>query len=290
MPKVMLNGVTLHYQRLVGNGPEVVLLHGFAANLAFWYFRIAPLLARNFCLTLYDLRGHGQSDMPPSGYTTADMAADLYELLEHLQVSRAHLVGHSYGGAVALHYTVLHPERVASLTLADTRIRALQPIQRLTDWPNAKVWEKTLKELQVPVSFDDLQMDYQFLEILAEVRLQGREVKSTAVDLFSPFGLSKQSSRTAGRWLQLLRTTTARNDFKLIAGLTPEKISRVNQPVLAIFGEFSPCLPSCWVLKQHLPDCRVIIVRRAGHFHPMVKPAFFGRNIRKFLREVAARH
>jgi pimeloyl-ACP methyl ester carboxylesterase len=214
MPKVFLNGVTLHYQRLIGDGPELVLLHGFATNLAFWYFRIAPLLARDFCLTLYDLRGHGQSDMPPSGYTTADMAADLHELLEHLQVSRAHLVGHSYGGAVALHYTVLHPERVASLTLADTRIRALQPVQRLTDMPNTKAWERRLKELQVPVSFDDLQMDYQFLEILAEVKVQGREVRSTGVDLFSPFELSKQSSRTAGRWLQLLRTTTARNEFR----------------------------------------------------------------------------
>jgi pimeloyl-ACP methyl ester carboxylesterase len=287
MPKVFFNGATLNYQRHLGRGPDLIFVHGFATSLAFWYLRVAPLLADNFCLTMYDLRGHGQSDMPPSGYTTANMATDLHGLLKHLEVSRVHLVGHSYGGAVALHYAVLHPERVASLTLADTRIRVLQPTQRLADWPNAEVWRRMLKAMEIPVSPNDPEMGYRFLEALAEAKVQGREDKSTAVTQFSPFGLSKKSSRTAQRWLQLVRTTTARSDFMAVAGLTLDKISRVSHPVLAIFGEFSNCLPSCWRLKQCLPNCRVVIVPKAGHFHPVVRPDFFARKLRKFLREVA---
>jgi pimeloyl-ACP methyl ester carboxylesterase len=286
MPKVVLNGVRLHYQRRLSGGPQVVLLHGLAANLAFWYFRIAPLLVRDFSLTMYDLRGHGQSDISPSGYTTADMALDLHGLLDHLEVSRAHLVGHSYGGAVALHYAVLHPERVASLTLADARIRAFQPTQRLSDWPNAKVWRRKLKQLAIPVPVDHPEMGHQFLEALAEAKVKGIEVKNSTLGLYSPFGLSENSRRSAERWLQLLKSTTLRNDFMAVAGLTIEKICRVNKPVLAIYGEFSNCLPSYSALKQHLPNCRVVMVPRASHFHPFARPVFFGRNVRKFLKEV----
>jgi pimeloyl-ACP methyl ester carboxylesterase len=286
MPKVLINGLGVHYQRHLVSGPDLVLVHGLAANLAFWYLRVLPLLSRDFCITVYDLRGHGQSEMPPSGYTTADMASDLHGLLDYLGVGRAHLVGHSYGGAVALHYTALHPDRVASLTLADARIRVLQPTQRLRDWPNADVWKRKLKELNASVSLDDPEMGYRFLEVLAEAKVQGKKWMSRFDGTFSPFGMSSKPSRTAERWLRLLRTTTARNDFCQTAGLTLEKIHRVHHPVLASFGEFSHCLPSCRGLKRHLPDCKVIIVPRAGHFHPVVRPAFFGRKVRKFLREV----
>jgi pimeloyl-ACP methyl ester carboxylesterase len=190
---------------------------------------------------------------------------------------------------VALHYTALHPERVASLTLVDARIRALQPTQRLSDWPDADVWERKLKELSAPALPNETEMGYRFLEVLAETRVLGENVESTAVGLLSPLGFSKNTRRTTDRWLQLLRTTTARNDFKAVAGLTLEKICQVNHPVLAMFGELSHCLPSCWGLKQHLSNCRVVIVPKAGHFHPMVRPTFFARRLRQFLNKATAR-
>jgi pimeloyl-ACP methyl ester carboxylesterase len=131
-------------------------------------------------------------------------------------------------------------------------------------------------------------MGYRLLEALAEVKVLGKEVTGKPVGLFPLFGLSKHSRRTAERWLQLLRTTTARQDFMALAGLTLEQICRVNHPVLAIFGEYSNCLPSCSGLKQHLPNCGVVIVPRAGHFHPVVRPRFFEKELREFLGKVAA--
>ena len=288
MPKTLINGAGLHYQYRLGSGPHLVLVHGLAANLAFWYFRIAALLPRDYSLIMYDLRGHGQSEMPPSGYTTGDMAADLHGLLEHLNVRRVHVVGHSYGGAVALHYTVLHPERVVSLSLADTRIMALQPTQRLSDWPDAKKWISVLKELEPPIALDDPEMGFRLLEILAEAKLDRRVGMRMPAGQFSPFGLGNRSSRTAERWLQLVRTTTARSDVSSLAGLTLAKIQQADRPVLAMFGEYTNCMPSCQGLRQHLPNCRAIIVPQAGHFHPVVRPAFFARNLCEFLREVAA--
>jgi len=261
------------------------MVHGLATNLAFWYLRVLPALQRQLGVVLFDLRGHGQSDVPPSGYTTADMAQDLHTLLRHLGIEQAHFVGHSYGGAVALHYAVLRPECVLSLTLADARVRCLQPSQRLADWPQAAEWRRRLSALGVPVT-DEPEMGYHLLEALAELTQRGVAYDEKMPGKFSPFGLSRGRNRTAERWLQLLRTTSAKSDFKAIAGLTVERIRNVSQPTLAIFGEYSHCLPSCRGLQETLPDCRVVMVPRAGHFHPVVRPLFFVRALHRFLKEV----
>ena len=130
-----VEGVRLHYyQRGVPTRPHVVLVHGLAANTAFWFPQLLPALVRDYLVTAYDLRGHGRSDMPASGYGTADMASDLHALLRHAGADRVHLIGHSFGGAVALHYAVLHPDRVASLTVADTRLGAFQPDPHMVGW------------------------------------------------------------------------------------------------------------------------------------------------------------
>ena len=77
MPYADVNGIRIHYQQ-TGEGPDVVLLHGFTGNLAIWIFiDIVDTLSSDFRVTTYDIRGHGNSDVPPSGYTSADMAADL---------------------------------------------------------------------------------------------------------------------------------------------------------------------------------------------------------------------
>src|ERR1700694_3201933 len=77
MPKARLkSGLTLHYQQ-VGQGRDLVMVHGLTGNLAVWHLQILPLLWDDFRILTYDLRGHGYSDKPPTGYSADDMAADL---------------------------------------------------------------------------------------------------------------------------------------------------------------------------------------------------------------------
>ena len=74
MPKMRIrSGVTLHYQR-VGQGPDVVMIHGLTGNLAVWHLKIIPMLMDRFRILTYDLRGHGYSEMPPSGYSATDIS------------------------------------------------------------------------------------------------------------------------------------------------------------------------------------------------------------------------
>jgi pimeloyl-ACP methyl ester carboxylesterase len=220
------------------------------------------------------------------------MAHDLERLLGHLDIQQAHVVGHSYGGAVALHHAVLYPERVVSLTLADARVRCLQPSLRLAHWPKS-VRQPHLKNLGIAVS-DGPEMGLELLETLASARertgaARGGTEGGLAREGYSPFGLSRGRDRTAKQWLTLLHTTTARREFEQVAGLTVERLREVKQPVLAIFGEHSPCLSSLRGLRKTLADCRVVMVPDAGHFHPVVRPKFFAGAVQAFIDEVGRR-
>jgi pimeloyl-ACP methyl ester carboxylesterase len=278
MPKVYADGVNLFY-RQAGRGPDVILVHGLAANLSSWYFRITPPLAQHYRVTAYDLRGHGLSDMPPTGYTSAEMANDMRGLLDALSIRRAHLVGHSFGGLVALHFTALFPERVETLTIADSRVGALQPVPKLRDWPQWQAWKRRAKRFGITPD-DDQHLDHRLLEWLA---LHGRSGRHMRTSFFLPFDNGNGGRRVALQWLRLLGNTTARSDFGAEAGMTLAAIQRVDQPTRAIFGAYSFCLPTCRALQEQMPRCDAVIIPRVGHFHPIVRPIAFLRHLRGFL-------
>ena len=114
MPKVLANGVRMHYLT-VGRGPDVVMLHGFLGNLAVWHLSMVPELRGDYRVTTYDLRGHGYSEVSPSGYSTDDLASDLRAFLDALHIERPFLVGHSYGADVCLTYAARYPDDVRAI-------------------------------------------------------------------------------------------------------------------------------------------------------------------------------
>jgi pyruvate dehydrogenase E2 component (dihydrolipoyllysine-residue acetyltransferase) len=100
-----------------GNGAPIVFLHGFGADLNTWMFN-QPALAEHDRTIAFDLPGHGGSTKALKGpLDGSSFAADLDRLLAALGAERVHLVGHSMGGAIALHFVHWQPPRVASLTL-----------------------------------------------------------------------------------------------------------------------------------------------------------------------------
>src|SRR5919198_3766896 len=113
---VTVGGRSLRYVRY-GEGDEtVVLLHGFGGDLLTWLF-VAEPLARGRVVYALDLPGHGGSSTEVGDATVDAFAAVLGEFLDALGIERAHLVGHSLGGAIAVAYASAHPERVRSLVL-----------------------------------------------------------------------------------------------------------------------------------------------------------------------------
>ena len=113
-----VNGVLLRYWTWGGTGQPLVLLHGLASTHRIWDF-VAPLLAQDFRVVALDQRGHGESAKPDGGYDFATVAADLNGLLRALKIESPILVGHSWGGNVALEYAATYQADLGGLCLVD---------------------------------------------------------------------------------------------------------------------------------------------------------------------------
>jgi haloacetate dehalogenase len=113
------DGISIAYD-IQGDGPPVLMLHGFPQNRAMWH-AIAPALARDFTVVTADLRGYGDSTKPARmeemGFRP--MAADQTELMRHLGFDRFHLVGHDRGARTAYRLTLDTPDAPLSLALLD---------------------------------------------------------------------------------------------------------------------------------------------------------------------------
>lgn len=115
---VTVRDLRFHFYDWGGDGPPLLLLHGLASNCHIWD-RVAPLLVKGFSVTALDQRSHGDSEGTAEGYDFANTVADVKSFMEVCNIQRPILVGHSWGGNVALHVAVKHPEAVAGLILVD---------------------------------------------------------------------------------------------------------------------------------------------------------------------------
>lgn len=285
MSTVDCNGVSINY-RTVGAGDNVVLIHGLGANHAFWHLNVMLTLARQYRVTLFDLRGHGYSSMPTGGYSSSNMAKDLYHLLNHLDISRAHIIGHSFGGVVGLHHAILYPKRVASLTLVDSRVRILQPYNRPKDWPNWESSKQRLAQIGLIIPEDEDESGLWLLDQLATPKWQKARHKLEGSPLYIPFSRWGGGNRSAERWLALMQTTSARKEFIAQDGLTLEKMANIQVPALVISGENSSSIPSFIGLKKCLPNCKTEVIPGAGHFLPLTHPDLFLTMVSRFLGSI----
>jgi pimeloyl-ACP methyl ester carboxylesterase len=114
---VHLHGVRVHLAE-AGDGPPLVLLHGWPQHWWEWR-RLIPPLARTYRVLAPDLRGWGWSDAPPGNYAKTTFAADVLALLDAEGIDRARVVGHDWGGYAAFLLALEHPERVTRLVALD---------------------------------------------------------------------------------------------------------------------------------------------------------------------------
>jgi 3-oxoadipate enol-lactonase len=118
MARAEINGAELNYE-LAGEGPAVALLHEGVCDLRMWD-ELVEALAPEFTVLRYDMRGYGQSTLPPGPFS---QSGDLLALLDHVGIERAALIGVSYGGRVALDTAFVAPDRVTCLVLAAPGLR-----------------------------------------------------------------------------------------------------------------------------------------------------------------------
>jgi pimeloyl-ACP methyl ester carboxylesterase len=118
MPSVKLNDIDIHYET-TGNGEPLLLIAGFASDNASWAPVIEPL-SQHFTLIMPDNRGCGRTKTNGAPITIDAMVDDIRALLDHLSIERAHVLGHSMGGAIAMALAAKHPEKIGKLTIASS--------------------------------------------------------------------------------------------------------------------------------------------------------------------------
>jgi len=226
--------------RADGRHPTVVFIHGLGTDsLASFYFTLAaPASAAGIEVIAYDLRGHGRSEQPATGYRLSDFVADLSGLLDALDVRRpVHLVGNSYGGTVAFSYALEHPERVASLVMIESE-------------PPTEAWSRKMASLLGR----------------AAAEFGHAEALSWIAEHYG--ARTSRLARAAG---QRLHTTTMARDIPSGPLLSREEIRSVACPVMAILGSESDLVDQAEVLESLIPHCRTVIVE--GHEHSVLVEA-----------------
>lgn len=209
MGTMKVNGVDLQVSRFGrdpgGDRPVVVGIHGLGmADSSGLALTLGLPLASSFEVVLYDLRGHGRSQVVASGYTVAEHVDDLVAVLDVLGVGRpVHLVAGGHGGHVGVVAAARHGRRVASLSLLDPRF----PLQG---------WGADLARA---------------LEWCAD-QLAGAGGSPAAVLPPTP----RRRAAMTGRGHRLLRATTFIDDVRREPPLAAREFARIACPVLAVFG------------------------------------------------------
>jgi pimeloyl-ACP methyl ester carboxylesterase len=260
MPKIVLdNGLRIHYQQ-VGAGPDVVMVHGITGNLAVWHLHIVPALSEHFRVLTYDLRGHGYSGTPPTGYSPDDMASDLQQLLEALEIERPVIVGHSYGADIALYLAARQPQRVREVIAIEAALPALEASRRHDGWIGWSYWAQALERAGHAVP--------------PERRSDLRYMVRATIDLPKQWGPLKGLPRNPKPLLRLLEKTSLPEDYRQVGTLTLESVAEIETPVVLMYAEQSAFIDTFEYLKAHLPNVQPILMPRTewGHFGPLEQP------------------
>lgn len=276
MPEVEVNGTRLYYQQ-DGSGPDVVLVHAVTSNQAVWVLSGLPeALVSDYRVTTYDMRGHGASARPAAGYSSAVMAEDFRQLHQALGLKPAVLVGHSFGGVVAMHAAALAPERVAGVILSDSFFPGLKHVE--PNFGKMTIWTD-LREQFTKVGID-LGDTVDFARLFRETATLSPAKMKELEDIFGPFG------RGWLRHLPKLAETTCGDEVLTEAGLTADVLASVRQPVVALYDEFSPFLATSRWLEQHLSGCAAEIIPAAKHLAMFDNTAGFTDAVKRHLQRL----
>jgi pimeloyl-ACP methyl ester carboxylesterase len=254
------------YEEQGSAGPVVYLLHGLTSNHLTWDKITGPLAAAGFHLFVFDMRGHGKSDWPDSGYEPEDHGKDVAACAEALGHSRLHVVGHSTGGRNALTFAGLYPEKTITLTIIDQTLIA-----------DSDSWKKYHKRYgEYPVPFADEERLDEFLSL----KFPGDPRRFA-------YYKSQFEAKENGHWSWNFSTQAAWETQRL--GRVKDSfdlLAKVKCPALFIKGADSDyvSMEEARKIEKWLPQGRLAVVERAEHAVQRDNPEGFLGVLIPFLR------
>lgn len=253
------------YVEEAGNGRPLVFIHDYTLDHELWHEQVTVCSPAFRCVT-YDLRGHGASSNPDSGYALSDHLGDLWRILDELGIGETALVGLSMGGGIALAAALAHPERVRKLVLASSVLNGVPWEPAMWNW--FRDFETQARQIGVQAAIDRVWMPGPLFQSVRRYPALARRVRDMA-------------SRFSGGNI-FDRATYPRSPVT-----DRERLSEVRCPTLVLRGEFDrpEFVRRADMLAGGIPGARLELIPRAGHFINLEAPAAFNRALQKFLKE-----
>jgi len=260
MPQIQVGDGALYYERQ-GVGFPVLFVSGLTGFASFWQDQVAAF-AKTFDVITHDQRGIGQSDLTRSGFTVDRMAADVIGLMDALEIERAHIVGHSTGGAMAQILAIEHPKRVASIVLSAT-------------WTKPDAYLRRMFGLRK--------------DILLRLG-PSAYVQATTLYLYPSWWVSRNNERLRQWEAQTLaifpptEIAASRIDAILAFDRT-EQLGHIKTPTLVVGAEDDIVTPAYFSeeLARLIPAAEIKIFPRGGHAFTRVRAREFNQAVLPFL-------
>ncbi|MHA2432859.1 MAG: alpha/beta fold hydrolase [Candidatus Thorarchaeota archaeon] len=262
-----VNGTKLYYE-IAGSGQSILFVHGWGFDRRSWNYQFDEY-SKQYRGVRYDQRGFGRSAEPVSGEEYSH-SEDLRALMDYLDIEKAHLIGHSFGGRHVTILTVLHPERVQSLILADGALPGY------------------------PGSEDSAEL----MKWISETWRLGREVGAEAAkEMFfngAPEGVlnhALSNPKSASIIEEMKRDYSGYNwtiDNNHVEPQIIDRLGEIKAPTLVIVAELNPKFyhDAAEYQHKHIPESKIVKIKGAGHGLMLENPEDFNREVLSFLESL----
>lgn len=261
---VKIDDVKFRYE-LQGEGPAVVLIHGWGVSLESWHF-LFPALTDNYTVLRYDRRGFGKSDSMPD---LSSDPTDLHRLLDYLKIDQAVILGHSQGGEVALRFALTYPERIAGLVL----FGSAAPDGFGLPWNGNDALPLNMEEVARKKGMDSLRAMFSG-HALGDGFVEGTEGLRIMSEMFQAY---------EGKDLLSQNQSLKSKSLPSIA-----RLSEISVNTLVITGELE--MPYFQIVSDALaygiPNSERVIVKGGGHSLMLQQPERFNAEIKRYLKKI----
>jgi pimeloyl-ACP methyl ester carboxylesterase len=255
-----------------GSGEAILFIHEFSGDSRSWEPQVRYFCRRYRCLT-FNARGYPPSDVPENieSYSQRRAVEDALDVLNHLGVKKAHIVGLSMGGFAAMHFAIFYPDRALSVTIGGVGFGAE---------PNKT--EKFREQLEIAAQRWERDGAAKFAPVwgLTPGRVQLRDKDPRAFAVFME-QLSEHSAKGAANTLRGVQKQRP-SPFELRA-----ELSRVTVPVLIVHGDGDHgALATGVFLRSTIPSAGLAVIPKTGHTVNLEEPALFNQLLQEFFSTV----
>lgn len=261
----VINGSKIYYE-IAGTGEPLILIHGFSFDTRCWDDQF-DVFSNEYRVLRYDLRGFGRSALPDTGIAYSH-TEDLISLLDYLNIKKAHIIGHSFGGKVAFDFVLNNPDKVISLILPDAAmdVPGLHVPEDVIDWIS-NTW-KAGRENSV--------------EEAKKIWIKGPPFKP-AMNNSASAPIVKQMIEDYSGWHWLNK-----DPHKDFTKFPPERLSEIKVPTLILAGELNPKIYHDWadIQNKYISNSQKVIIPNTGHALNIENPKDFNDFVLSFLSDI----